>query len=83
MMSSAPVTPSAALSAALTPASAARPACIGLDMESDRKACCRPAAKVVTVASACAKRLESSPSTWAAALAAPKQPIVPVLCQYL
>src|SRR5256885_1806828 len=67
MMSSAPVTPPAAASAAVTPASAARPACMGLDMESERKACCRPAEKVATVASARAKLFASRPSSSAAA----------------
>src|SRR6266542_2502861 len=43
MTSSEPVTPSAAASAAVTPASAARPACSGFDIESLRKACCSPA----------------------------------------
>src|SRR5439155_381961 len=69
MMSSDPVTPSAAASAAVTPASAARPACMGLDIESARNACCRPAEKVATVASAWAKRFASRPSTSARALA--------------
>ena len=61
---------------------AARPACSGLDIESMRKDCCRPAENVVTVASACAKRFASRPSSSAAAAQAPKQPMVPVLCQY-
>ena len=77
------MTPSAAASAAVTPASAAWPACSGFDIESMRNACCSPAEKVATVASACAKRFASSCSSSAAAAAAPKQPIVPVLCQYL
>ena len=81
MTSSEPVTPSRAESAAVTPASAARPACSGLDIESMRKACCRPAQNVVTVASALAKRRLSRASSSAAAAQAPKQPIVPVLCQ--
>ena len=42
----------AAASAAVTPASAARPACRGFDIESMRKACWSPAEKVATVASA-------------------------------
>ena len=83
MTSSDPVTPSRAASAAVTPASAARPACSGFDIESMRNACCRPAAKVVTVASACANCWRSSFSASAAAAAAPKQPMVPVLCQCL
>src|SRR6185503_4428452 len=81
--SSDPVTPSRAASAAVTPASAARPACSGLDIESMRNDCCRPAAKVVTVASAFANRLRSRPRSSADAAQAPNTPIVPVLCQYL
>ena len=81
--SSAPVTPTPAASAAVTPASAARPACSGLDIESLRNACCSAAAQVAAVANACANRVASSSSSSAAAAAAPKQPMVPVLCQYL
>ena len=51
------MTPSRAASAAVTPASAAWPACSGFDIESMRNACCSPAEKVATVASACAKRV--------------------------
>ncbi len=76
-----PVTPSAASCAASTPASAARPACSGLDIESIRNACCRPAAKVAAVASAWPKGAPCSPSSPAVAAAAPKVPTVPVLCQ--
>src|SRR5256885_10995079 len=41
--SSDPVTPWCASCAASRPASAARPACRGLDIESMRNACCNPA----------------------------------------
>ena len=77
------VKPRDASCAASKPASAARPACSGLDIESIRNACCRPAAKVAAVASACANWISDRPSRSPAAAAAPKVPTVPVLCQYL
>ncbi|MDT4859385.1 hypothetical protein FQZ97_938930 [compost metagenome] len=51
-MSSAPVMPLKAARAAVTPADAAWPPCSALVMESERKACCRPAANEPAVARA-------------------------------
>src|SRR6185295_16716775 len=83
MMSCTPVTPLAAAIAASTPDSAACAACMGLVIASERKACCRPAANVPTVPSAFMNCSRLQPRSVAAAAAAPKQPTVPVVCQYL
>src|SRR6218665_372963 len=50
--SGAPVNPAAAAAAASRPTCAACPACSGLDIESVRKACCKPDAMVAQVHSA-------------------------------
>ena len=79
--SRAPVTPLAATIAAITPISAAWAECSGLLMPSDRNACCNPAARVADVDNACAVWWRSSLSNNAAAAAAPKVAMVPVVCQ--
>ena len=63
--------------------SAACPPCRGLLIACERNACCRPAAKVPALPSACAKRSRSQPRSVATAAAAPNVPTVPVVCQYL
>ena len=79
-MSSAPVIPLAAPVPAVTPTQAAWPACKALVMASERKACCRPEAKVAAVASAWRITSGLAPSISAAVAAAlPKQPTVPVV----
>ncbi len=50
-------------------------------MASERKACCSPAAMLTVPFSAWAMGFASSPSRQPAAMAAPKQPTVPVVCQ--
>jgi hypothetical protein len=79
--SSAPVTPAEAAMAASAPASAAWSGCNGLLIPAPRKACCSPPAKVAAVAMACAVRAASQPSRTAVAVAAPKVPTVPAVCQ--
>ena len=79
--SSAPVTPAAAPMAASAPESAAWPGWRGLLMPLERNACCKPEAKVAAVAMAWAVRSASQSRSSAVAVAAPKVPTVPVVCQ--
>ena len=82
-MSAAPVTPCAAAIAAITPEAAACPPCRALVMDSERNACCSPAAKLAAVASALRMTVASpGASRKAAAAALPNVPTVPVVWKW-